>query len=488
MEEIVYDRFDNFIEKHEIEKELYKCFSQLVNIDPNNTVALLKINNLILAIATLQNEYDKISIWNVCSTSLGKISTRYGASMSPVQYLLNDIITKADKPLVLYVDFNNPYWDRAVGLYVKLGFVLDTTIISPLANLVPMKYVGVVDESMKDILKRMRKWYFRDYEYKTFKFDPSISDFGKFMMEKQSEFGGHFVLEQIGVDEYIIKETSNLVSGNLIEIKINATAMCSRYNSPMAFHTHPKIATTNNNLLFNPPSSQDVENLFNCNILLREYVFATKGIFAISIAPKAYLEMCRNHVWKETVKQESLKLYQDGIDAMIVLDQAFLYQYQSNISVIENVQIQEFISYVFTIKVDDIQIFDIKYWPYGSVIIDTLIYPKNCYPSRIISTPNKLPFALTDDQKALIDRFNTGALNRAINTVECERVDPIPADVNNPGETFKRCYPYSFVNIGEIVNLLTDKWAQKDRVFEMIESGATITDIIWFIQNEMKVD
>lgn len=480
---VVYKTVDDDISK--FNKLLYKCFSQHVYINQNNIVAILqrKSDNEILVIATLQDENDHISIWNVCSSSLGKIYRLHGAPMSAVEYLLRDIISKVNKSLVLYVDYNNPFWDRAIGLYIKLGFILDTSRTSPF-NLVPMKYVGIVDQSMINILKRMRKSYFSQYEYKTFKFDPSISDFGKFMIEKQSEFGGDFVYEQIGDDEYMIKETNNLVSGNLIEIKMNAAATCRRNSSPMAFHTHPKIVITNNKLLFNPPSKMDVNNLFLCDILLREYVFITKGIFAISIAPKAYFEMCKNHFWKEIVRIESLKQYQNIINEIVTLDQVLLYKYST---ILEDVQIQEFISYVLAIKIDDIQIFDIKYWQYDSVIIDTLIYPKNCHSFTNILPTNKLSFRLTEDQKTLINCFNIGALNR-INTVECEGINPIPDDVNNLEEIFKKCYPYSFVNIGEIVNLLTDKWAQKDRIFEMIKSGFPITDIIWFIQNEMKVD
>jgi len=484
MEEIVYKNFSNLTpsELVEITRHLELCFSQRVFIDPASLIVYLRSSGNILAIATLSDETSSISIWNVCSTSLGKMATQYGATVSPVQYLLRDIISKADKPLVLYVDFNNPYWDRAIGLYVKLGFVFDTTRESPMANLVPMRYTGVVDDSMKDLLRRMRKEYFREYEYKTFKFHPSVSDFGKFMMEKDSEFGGHFVYEQDGLDEYIINGTSNLVSGNLIEREINAPAVCKRDAAPIAFHTHPNIATRNNFLLFNPPSNRDVQNLFDCNILLREYVFITGGIFAISIAPKAYLEMCKNHSWKETVKRDSLEVYNDIGRKFAVLDSGISFQYPD---LLQNLQISEFISYVLSIKTDGIQIFDIKYWPYGSVIVDTLIYPKNCYPPRNISSTNKLPFALTDDQKELVECFNIGAKNR-VNTPECEDVDRNPDDTNT--RTFKSCYPYSFINIGEIVNLLVDKWAQKDRVFELIKKGTSIEDIIWFIQNEMKVD
>lgn len=470
----------------QIEKELSLCFSQKVILDdPDTTIVLnteeLEDSHAVLSIATFKINENILLISNVCATSRAKVS-----KTKPTMVLLQDIISKYKDmyKIRLYVDLYNPYWDRAVGLYTKLNF---GTILSEIGQ--PQNYIQMElwpDQLDKEYqigeLDKYRKQFFKDYEYQRVSFDSSIAEFGKYIVTKKREYGGYFYF-----DGDVITEMSNFVSGNIIDEKFDAPATCSRfYNGALSFHTHPIIATKNNILLFNPPSGADLSNLFECKDIIKEYVFDAQGIFSVGLTHQIHAHFCKNPDLKESWKKIALDLYLEIVNTLVANnDVLLLHQYPD---IYTDHQIQELISYVLSIKVNDIPIFDMRYWSYESIIQngmnDILIYPKNCIPLQFLKNKFFIPFRLSQDIKDLLEAFEKLEQNIPL---ECIGVPTINPNTLLPG-LYNYCYPYSFIDIGEIISKISKKWSQKDRVIQMILDRETIGDIYDFIGREMKVD
>jgi hypothetical protein len=91
---------------------------------------------------------------------------------------------------------------------------------------------------------------------------------------------------------------------------------------------------------------------------------------------------------------------------------------------------------------------------------------------------------LPQDTKDLLDAFEK--LEQDV-PLECIGVPTINPKTLMPG-LYEYCYPYSFVDVGELIHKISKNWAQKDKVIEMILNRDSITDILDFISREMKVD
>lgn len=383
----------------DIVNSLKKCFRQNVFLPEDNIYVAQIENNAFYTIASIQKEdATTVSIWNVCSSSIGRNVA--AVSKNLLVYIIENTPLYPTKWLLL--EFENPYWEKALRLYTSIGFL----VVEPYEKGLKMTYnPNGIRTITLHLAETKRAEYFGPEINKVTFNGKDIANFGRKIVTYKREYAGFFIVD--GETQSKVIAFSNFSIGNYIEKELNyeAASMIMIKNSEYAllhFHTHPNITTDNNLLNFNPPSDSDIIYLLSyCGKkLIREYVFTRNGLFAFGLSRAAQVALCGTN--NKPLMDEILEKYK------VCLASAWDYTAYSNEVFnrfssfkIEQILIDSFIEDVLSIETSDIkQVFDMKYWTYdfleskGSVI-DTFFISKDIQISDAgteMSRYIKLPF------------------------------------------------------------------------------------------------
>lgn len=246
-------------------------FTRLI-IASDKNVDILQYPIYIEAMCTIE---DDGSIWNVCGSIHARSS---GLVRRMLQYV-------AQPGMWLYVDFNNPYWNRAIGLYTAIGFS------NPVAE---DSYVQLVLDNSQDkianrkLCNKLRRRYYKNHGYKIVKTlfkTEYLRFFEKLTRVHHREFGGAF-----GINNGEISTIPTMRTGKYIRQKhIASVRLIDASKYLCVFHTHPDATQ---HIILSPPSSVDlmymVNNYDKC--VTKHYIFESEtlgGFWTLQLNPFA---------------------------------------------------------------------------------------------------------------------------------------------------------------------------------------------------------
>lgn len=500
----------------EIEEGPIIKYIGLTSTEPyDDTVLNYYIGN-ITSFCTVHVYDDRLEVYNVCSTALGK-------SLGSAKRLLEEIIILADgKTLMLSLIFDNMYWDRALALYTKLGFVNPFPRYEE-KDIVLSRSSGFFSiETARNLANRYREeYYVRNgltlYKFKFYSRD--ILDFAEFMLNREKEYTGHFYIDS----DKDITQISNMHSGVLIEEMFNAPAFCSSPNSGLLhFHTHPVYTTFQNRLVINHPSEGDINYMLSDCIQndFRMYVFDLDGLYAISYSPMTTKLFCKHPELIEAYKESITEMY-EYYSNLIQNDERDIATRVGNDSDIgdlrrlltngyfDAVNQMTWAKLPVTNKVSNFSrenniglngwhVFHLNYIPYSlmmskSTFQDTVILPNGCFTDENIGgLENHIPIKMPDHYKAVIEKTEEVERTRDNHCksrgVEFRR--EYLTLTNNLNDRYKPifeelvevCLPYYSKNFSKLLLLVTPQNVQK--VLEYIEAGYGFDDIIRVLKGE----
>ena len=231
---------------------------------------------------------DRVEWWGVCGSVEASVS---GLNRKILQQIVQE-------NTILYVDYENPYWNRAVGLYTSIGFEEPVHVILDEKPLLRLKYTDGINDKhqIRNECNRMRGEFYNSIGCHTQRTVFSSSDmaiFSEMASRFSREYGGSF-----GIREDNIYNLKHLYVGNYIHYgKATVNPKESNY---LVFHTHPD--STRIHMLTSPPSSSDlIYTLHNYRKIAKHYIFeSTKlgGFYTVQLNPRiknllnfAYMEM-----------------------------------------------------------------------------------------------------------------------------------------------------------------------------------------------------
>lgn len=275
-------------------------FDYLV-VSSDNQYDLLQYPQFIEAMCSINNN----SLWNIC----GSIEAR---STGIVKRMLEKIVQDG---MWLYVDFNNPYWARAIGLYTSLGFTKPQTV----DNYVKLLFSKEKSDKNKQRKKcnKLRKRYYRKngfYVYKTSISNQNLDFFQEISRRQGREYGG--VLE---IRDKKISGISKMYVGNYITEPHSAYVIHENKNHLCTFHTHPD-ATKHE--IISPPSTGDfmfmLSGINDC--VTKHYIFESinlGGFWVFQVNPfvRKFLKTLNSETFNQILEncankiQEVIEMY-----------------------------------------------------------------------------------------------------------------------------------------------------------------------------------
>lgn len=516
--EHINDIFSACFNEREIEMEegditKYIC---LTSSDEYNDVAPNYFIANITSFCTVHVYDDRLEVYNVCSTTLGK-------SLGSAKNMLQEIITLASgKKLMLSLIFDNMYWDRALALYTKLGFVNPVARFEEKDVVLTRKVDFYSVEQARNAANRYRNEYYDRNGLSLYKFKFSsrdILDFAEFMLNREKEYTGHFYIDS----DQDITQISNLYSGVLIEQMFNALAFCNTPNSGLLhFHTHPVFTTFQNQLVINQPSEGDINYMVNTCLQndFRMYIFDLDGMYAISYSPMTTKLFCKH--------PELLQIYSDPIEQLYTRDSQLIEnderyiaeRFGSDIDINrvrtaltngyfdavnqmtwDKLPITDTVSSFIqenNIEKNSWHIFHLNYIPYSlmqskSSFTDTVILPDGCFSDNDIGgTDNHIPIKLPDHYKAVIVKTEELERLRDNNCKEkgiefrrdyltiTDRLEPRYRPIFK--ELVDLCLPYYAKNYSKILASVTPQ--NIGTILEYIEAGYGFDDLLKIFKGE----
>lgn len=480
-----YDTYDN-LKKNipDIDRQLMKmwktCFRKNIPIPKDNMFLTSKINDTILAVATVNiSDPTSYSIWNVCSTALGK---NMNAIRSLLEYGLPFL---QDRNIWLILEFENPYWDKAVNLYTSLGFRLLSTVDTGLK----MEYTLDRDVyDARDEANELRQQAFpRELQRIVFLRD-KIYDFASQIVTHNKEYCGYLLVTH----DLLVGGLGNLTGGNLILPDVtNFPASSEIYsegqNYIFTFHTHPIITTVNNGLPINPPSDMDVAHLLaNCSHeYLRQYIFTPDGLFALGLSKYMQDTYCNKFIPLEKIN-EIRERYQSLVDQVLRVNLDDIFGIHVSKSIAKGVMTDLFIESVLDLEYEGMPMFDLKFWPLEYIrtkesFVDTFFISYGLLEQMIDfgSFRSYVELPLTSYQWDIIYAMEVGEsahANKKIaqNVAECKY---IMEKENLNVFRLKSCFPYSFIDLNPVLNISESYRAE---LLPLLEKGVPYISIITF--------
>jgi len=254
-----------------------------------------------MAVTPLIYKEKRGELWTICSTVNGRARGMSKLILMAILELYNDI-----EIWNLIVDYNNPYWDRAISLYTGFGFqdpVNNNSSGSDYLELTFTKGEPFDKNSVRMRCKELRVEYMLQQGLDVALINMDIEDLLKIekLCHQKREYGGGFGVEETFSEyegrakEYSLKFLCDLSVGNFI---MDETAYVSNIDNGLfyTFHTHPNVAVDNNKTIVNPPSVQDLAGRFFLlkTGIVKHFVFESdrNGIWSFQVHPKSMSFVC----------------------------------------------------------------------------------------------------------------------------------------------------------------------------------------------------
>lgn len=242
---------------------------------------------LIASMAVIYVEDTKAQLWSVCSSINGQARQLSRLIIKECQKVLDNIY--------LFVDYFNPYWNRALGLYTSLGFGNPQDVVYQDKNYLYLEWTKNYSPdktSIRNTANRVKVEYCNSIGYNvavlTLKRDQLLT-LKNFTNQYREYGGGIGVRIKNGGGEavsYKAISISNLHVGNFI---VQPEAYVSvRFNTFYSFHTHPTVFVNMVKSVLNPPSPNDLLlMLYNFpQGVVKHFVVEQNGLWTIQVDPK----------------------------------------------------------------------------------------------------------------------------------------------------------------------------------------------------------
>lgn len=260
--------------------------TQYVEFNTEEDVAkyfLIDYPELISSMAILRQNNIAGQLWSVCSTIEGQTRKLAKLIILQCQALLEYI--------ELFVEYFNPYWDRAIGLYTSLGFKNPKDVLYQGQQLLLLKWdkfeIETLDDDPVSMCNKIKiDWGIRNaYTVKLLRFSNDQLNIFHQILEKNREYGGG-----LGVEPSFSSRTFDLLSlntfyaGNYI-IQPNKIETTTNSNIMYTFHTHPINASNMNRLTISCPSTVDLVLVLRAYKTknYKHFVMEPDGIWTIQV-------------------------------------------------------------------------------------------------------------------------------------------------------------------------------------------------------------
>jgi hypothetical protein len=270
--------------------------SQYVEINTKEDLLqyiLIDLPENISSMAILYQNGTDAQLWSVCSTIEGQ--TRKLAKL-----IIQECQTILEK-IELFVDYFNPYWERAISLYTSLGFKSPNDVLYDGREMMMLTWDKYdINEDLPDTIIECNNLKFdtsitKGFNVSLLRFSNDNLNIFKQILEKNREYGGGLgVKVQEYLSENYLNSVFNLDSlssfyiGNYI-IRQNEITTITANNMLYSFHTHPVNATQINRLAISCPSTVDlvlVLKMFKTKSY-KHFVFEPDGIWTIQVHPQS---------------------------------------------------------------------------------------------------------------------------------------------------------------------------------------------------------
>ena len=248
---------------------------------------LIESPELIASMAVIYVEDTKAQLWSVCSSINGQARQLSRVIIRECQKVLDNIS--------LFVDYFNPYWERALGLYTSMGFGNPQNVLYQDTQRLYLEWIKDIafdKTETQNAAKRIKVEYCNSIGYNvavlTLKrrqleilknFTAQYREYGGGIGTKIKNGGGQAA-------SYTATTISNLHVGNFI---VRPEAYVSvRFNTFYSFHTHPDVYVNMIKSILNPPSINDlILMLYNFpQGVVKHFVVEQNGIWTIQVDPK----------------------------------------------------------------------------------------------------------------------------------------------------------------------------------------------------------
>lgn len=241
----------------------------------------------------------RAELWTECSSVNGR--TR-GFSKLLIESALKNFSYIDTWQLI--VDYNSPYWNRAISLYSSLGFQdpQNYKIYNDEFLLLTLSKDNFVKEKTRSESKNFRMSYFlnKNYHVSLLKLPfEHLEVLGMLAEYQRREYAAGIGVKLIESNpkgtakKYESYGICDFTPGNIIVDK-EASARIPIYF--YTFHTHPDVATDNNELIVNPPSDVDLMSLLKMTIhgYIKHFVIESgrNGIWSCQVNPNSMKFIC----------------------------------------------------------------------------------------------------------------------------------------------------------------------------------------------------
>lgn len=504
MSNVVFIPVDNLSQEDKVAIGilLKSCFAREVGIhnDPNTWYLLnWAQGGALQALMFVVEVNNKATIWNVCASSFGKNSN------AVKEILTFYLAQERTRDIELFVDFYNPYWDKAISLYTSVGFSDPKTIIyNPTGmELLKLKITHRAENKKNDRLlaNTEREKYFKKlgYRVETKQYPSALfNDISRQLVDNRpKEYTGFFFKDE-ELDDLVIQ---NLSSGNLTDTEIYGypTNCQPTEEGNIFFHTHPGAL---NGLLVQPPSETDVSSLFQWNRIgsfIKHYVFSEDGVYSFSFSIRTIREFCENPGENQRIKDQVVDEYSDVLARLTTLYydpfRMLANMTPENLSreKANNIVIDYYLEEVLAIKHPgkDFSVFDVKFWSRDFIrkvshITDFFIWRDTCFgqvcplDESVLSFNGqhvftKLPF--TNEQMQLLIDMEM-AEKASLENFADNGLEVTYNDREEYPDLWKLANPYSYKNISQLFSLIGDDRSKYEIARELIRKQVYWSEIL----------
>lgn len=433
----------------------------------------------------------KAELWSVC----GSVS---GRTRGMARLLIEASIEAF--PRVEYwgliVDYKNPYWNRALSLYTSMGFGNPENIELFDDEFLSLTYNQGDKEAVRHEAKTLRMEYYIkrgfDVYLVSIPYD-ELKILGTMAKRQRREYGGAIGVQEvqsIKKGKARMFETVGICDLIVGDIIVGERASVNTPTYFYTFHTHPDVATDNNNLIMNPPSAEDLTSVFSGSRegYVKHFVVESEGNgvwscqlnprtleFVCGIPKKLYEEL-RDYIKDAFYTKiynsyfKELKKFRDLQDFSSVL-----YEFETAKNQMINLYLADLSSFtwegIYHPEIPDdmmsIPIFQIDYFDWGYIKKEngledwTFLFP--CKIPIKLSSDLCLQFGFEYDQlKPIMDALDEIGLD------ECGKV--------KPNESFEKssCHDsWKYVQLSHFLKYMSEKDKTPAEIAEVVREGRT---------------
>lgn len=340
-------------------------------------------------------EYGEITkIWNVCTSVIarthGHTRILFDEVLDRRHEYVDENAMNIDDIVKLHVDYDNFYWNSAIGLYTKYKFLypIDSGEGYCILTRVEGKEDKMSIRDAREIANELRIQYFQNeigMNPMNITFTQEhIQNFEKLASTWNREYGGSVKISRI--DEFgnwQVDGLCGLVLGNYVSVE-EVDAYTLPPNDKLTFHTHPPIVRQANKMecVFNPPSNADFMSVFDRTLKGEFLHFVVEnrnggGIWFISLNPKFAKDICQlknksqktqnrvaNKIMDELNRVDhegfagAFQEFEEELDRFKKSTGRTLCDYPE-ISTLRQYMIQNFIQTIQTVKYKGVRVFDL---------------------------------------------------------------------------------------------------------------------------------